>query len=163
MPDNSIAVLRMESGPLRARLYMEHIMLDVAIREILDPLKRLYTDLGAAQSFIDTIKVEKDVGLKVNLLIDHPIAQWLEYGTAPHKIQALDPENQLLHFQYRKTSQWFDSHANDSGDWVTAFIVDHPGFPGYQMLAIMLRSLIQNYKQMLVERTNTWLQRSKMK
>ncbi len=94
MPDNSIAVLRMESGPMRAKLYMEHIMLDVAIREILDPLKRVYTDLGAAQSFIDTIKIEKDVGLKINLLIDHPIAEWLEYGTKPHVIQATDPEKE---------------------------------------------------------------------
>lgn len=163
MPDNSIAVLRMESGPSRARLYMEHIMLDVAIAEIVDPLKRIYSELGAAQSFIDTIGVEKDMGLKINLLIDHPIAEWLEYGTDPHIIQAKDPENQLLHFQYRKTSAWFDSHANDSGDWVEAFAVDHPGFPGYQILAIMLRTLIQNYERVVVRRTNEFLQRSKMK
>ncbi len=162
MPDNSIAVLRMESGPSRAKLYMEHIMIEVAIREIIDPLKRIYTDLGAAQSFIDTIKVEQDVGLKINLLIDHPIAQWLEYGTLPHTIQAKDPDNPL-HFQYRKTSAWFDSHANDSGDWVMTFAVDHPGFVGYRILAIMLKILIQNYKVMLIQRTNSWLQRSKMK
>lgn len=162
MPDNSIAVLRMESGPMRARLYMEHIMLDVAMREIVDPLKRTYTNLGAAQSFIDTISIEKDVGLKVNLLIDHPIAEWLEYGTNPHTIQAKDPDHPL-HFQYRKTSAWFDSHANDSGDWVRTFEVEHPGFQGYQILAIMLQSLIQNYTGMVIQRTNDFLQRSKMK
>ncbi len=163
MPDNSIAILRMESGPSRATLYMAHITLDVAIREIVDPLKRIYTDLGAAQSFIDTISVEQDTGLKINLLIDHPIAQWLEYGTLPHTIQARDPENQLLHFQFRKTSAWFDSHANDSGDWVQTFEVEHPGFVGYQMIAIMLQSLIQNYKDAVITQTNIWLQRSKMK
>lgn len=163
MPDNSIAVLRMESGPSRAKLYMESIMLNVAIREIVDPLKRIYTELGAAQSFVDTIKIEKDHGLKINLLIEHPIAEWLEYGTDPHIIPAKDPENQLLHFQLRKTSKWFDSHANDSGDWVETFEVEHPGFPGYQMLSVMLQSLIQNYKEEIVIQTNAFLQRSKMK
>jgi hypothetical protein len=163
MPDNSIAVLRMESGPTRAKLYIEHIMMDMAIREIVDPLKRIYTELGAAQSFVDTIGVEQGSGLTVNLLIDHPIAEWLEYGTDPHIIQAKDPENQLLHFQYRKTSKWFDSHANDSGDWVEAFEVEHPGFPGYQILAIMLETLIQNYTYAVITKTNAFLQRSKMK
>ncbi len=142
---------------------MASIMLDVAMREIIDPLKRTHTDLGAAQSFIDTIKVEQDIGLKINLLIDHPIAEWLEYGTDPHVIEAKNPEEQPLHFKYRKTSAWFDSHANDSGNWVRAFEVDHPGFQGYRVLAIMLETLIQNYRIMIIERTNAFLQRSKMK
>ncbi len=158
--NNSIAVLRLESGPSRASQYMDHIMIDVATQEVLDPLKVRYTDLGAAQSFIDTIAIERTGFLKFDLVIDHDIAQWLEYGTEPHKIEA--DEAEFLHFQFRKTSSWFASHAGDSGDWIKKFKIDHPGFPGYQLIAILLQTLVQNYKAEIVRRTNEWLQRSRI-
>ena len=158
--NNSIAVLRLESGPSRATQYMDHIMIDVATQEILDPLKSKYTSLGAAQSFIDSIKIEKTGFIKYDLVIEHPIAQWLEYGTEPHTIQA--DEAEFLHFQFRKTSAWFASHAGDSGNWIRTFEVDHPGFPGYQLIAILLKSYIQNYQAEIVRRTNNWLQRSRI-
>ncbi len=160
MPDNSIAVLRLESGPMRAQLYMNHIMMETAIQEIVDPLKAIYTELGAAQSFIDSIKVDNLHGLTLDLIIEHPIAQWLEYGTVPHKIEAVEAE--YLHFQYRKTSKWFASHANDSRGWVRAFAVDHPGFPGYQMLAVLLRVLTERYTSKVVLRTQQYLDRSRI-
>jgi len=158
--DNSIAVLRLESGPTRAKQYMEHIMVETAIQEIVDPLKAIYTELGAAQSFIDSIKIENPHGLIVVLVIEHPIAQWLEYGTEPHRIEVVDAE--FLIFQYRKTSAWFDSHANDSGDWVKAFVVDHPGFPGPQMIAVSLRIFTQNYARKVVARTQQYLESSRI-
>ena len=161
MPNNSIAVLRLESGPSRAKLYMEHIMIDVATQEIVDPLKKMYTELGAAQSFIDSISVEKDRGLKVNLIIDHRIAKWLEYGTDRHDISA---RNALqLRFTFRKTSTWFASTASDTGDIFRGFEVDHPGFAGYQVIPMMIDRLTQNYSKKLIEKTNKWLQGSKMR
>ena len=160
MQDNSIAVLRLESGPSRATLYMSHIMHDVAIRTIIDPLKSRYTELGAAQSFVDSIKIEVTGPLKFNVLIDHPIAQWLEYGTIKHTIDA--DEAPYLIFQFRKTSAWFQSHAGDSGNWIKTFQVDHPGFPGYQRLKELLDTLKDNYAREMVDQTNDYLQRSKM-
>ena len=161
MPNNSIAVLRLESGPSRAKLYIEHIMIDVATQEIVDPLKQMYTELGAAQSFIDSISVEKDKGLKVNLIIDHRIAKWLEYGTQEHWISAVNAP--MLQFTFRKTSMWFASTASDTGDVFTGFEVHHPGFAGYQVIPMMMDRLTQNYSKKLIEKTNKWLQESKMR
>ena len=161
MPNNSIAVLRLESGPSRAKLYMEHIMIDVATQEIVDPLKQMYTELGAAQSFIDSISVEKDKGLKVNLIIDHRIAKWLEYGTDEHWISAVHAP--MLQFTFRKTSMWFASTASDTGDVFTGFEVHHPGFAGYQVIPMMMDRLTENYSKKLIEKTNKWLQESKMR
>lgn len=160
MPENSIAVLRLESGPSRAKLYMESIMIETAIQEIVDPLKVFYTELGAAQSFIDSIGVEKQSNLLIDLLIEHPIAQWLEYGTQPHYIDAIEAE--FLSFQFRKTSRWFDSNAKDSGDWFKGESVFHPGFTGYQLLAILLRTYTQNYVRKVVSKTQEFLQRSRI-
>jgi hypothetical protein len=161
MPNNSIAVLRLESGPSRAKLYMEHIMIDVANQEIVDPLKKMYTELGAAKSFIESISVEKDKGLKVNLIIDHRIAKWLEYGTQEHWISAVNAP--MLQFTFRKTSMWFASTASDTGDVFTGFEVHHPGFAGYQVIPMMMDRLTQNYSKKLIEKTNKWLQESKMR
>ena len=160
MPENSIAVLRLESGPTRSKLYMEHILVETAIQEIVDPLKAIYTELGAAQSFIDSIKIDNPRGLKIDLLIDHPIAKWLEYGTDPHWIDAVEAE--FLVFQFRKTSSWFASKANDTGDWFMGESVFHPGFAGYQMLAILLRTFTQNYTKQVVLKTQAFLDRSRI-
>jgi len=161
MPDNSIAVLRLESGKTRASLYMTSIMQETAIQEIVDPLKKYYTELGASQGFIDSIGIEQRGGLKIELVYGHPIAQWLEYGTEPHFIDANEAE--FLNFQFRKTSKWFNSKASDSGDWFFGESVDHPGFPGYKGIAVVLRSLIQNYKNNVILKTNQFLERSRMK
>ena len=160
MPENSIAVLRLESGPLRSKLYMEHIMLETAIQEIVDPLKDIYTQLGAAQSFIDSIKVEISKTLTIDLVIEHPIAKWLEYGTDPHFIDAVEAE--FLVFQFRKTSKWFSSKANDTGYWFKGETVYHPGFTGYQMLAILLKTFAQNYARQVVFKTQQYLERSRI-
>jgi len=160
MPDNSIAVLRLESGPTRSKLYMEHIMLETAIQEIVDPLKAIYTELGAAQSFIDSIKMDTPKGLRIDLLIEHPIAKWLEYGTDPHWIDAVEAE--FLVFQFRKTSKWFASKANDTRNWFMGESVFHPGFSGYQMLAILLRTFTQNYTKKVILKTQQYLERSRI-
>ena len=111
MPDNSIAVLRLESGKARASLYIQTIMQETAIQEIIDPLKKYYTELGASQGFIDAIKIHQLGGLKIELACEHPIAQGLEYGTEPHFIDA--DEAEFLRFQFRKTSKWFNSISNN--------------------------------------------------
>ena len=160
MPDNSIAVLRLESGPTRSKLYMEHILLETAIQEIVDPLKAIYTELGAAQSFIDSIKMDTPKGLRIDLLIEHPIAKWLEYGTDPHWIDAVEAE--FLVFQFRKTSEWFASKANDTRNWFMGESVFHPGFAGYQMLAILLRTFTQNYTKKVILKTQQYLERSRI-
>jgi len=161
LQDNSIAVLRLESGKTRASLYMEHVMEETADKEILGPLKAYYTELGASQGFIDSIEIRRAGGLKIELVFGHPIAQWLEYGTEPHFIDANEAE--FLRFQFRKTSSWFASKAGDGGDMFFGESVDHPGFPGYKGIAVILKPLIENYKRNVILKTNQFLERSKMR
>ena len=161
MPENSIAVLRLESGPTRSKQYMEHIMVETAIQEIVDPLKAIYTELGAAQSFIDFIEIEDGPGITVKLVFTHPICRWLEYGTDPHYIDAVEAE--FLIFEYRKTSSWFASTARDDRAIFKGESVLHPGFQGYNLLAIMLGTLTQNYTREIVRQVTEYMQRTKMK
>jgi len=136
-------------------------MEETAIKEIVDPLKQWYTERGASQGFIDSIGIRRANGLKIELVIEHPIAQWLEYGTEPHFIDVEEAE--FLKFQFRKTSKWINSKASDSGDWFLGESVEHPGFAGYQGISTILKSLVENYKRNVILKTNLFLERSRMK
>jgi hypothetical protein len=69
----------------------------------------------------------------------------------------------MLQFTFRKTSTWFASTASDTGDVFTGFEVHHPGFAGYQVIPMMMDRLTENYSKKLIEKTNKWLQESKMR
>lgn len=161
MPETSLSVLRLEASPSRVKQHIERIKIDTAIREILNPLKERYTELGAAQSFIDFIEIENGPGITVKLVFAHPICRWLEYGTDPHYIDAVEAE--FLIFEFRKTSSWFDSKAGDDRSIFKGESVLHPGFQGYNLLAIMLGTLTQNYTREIVRQVTEYMQRTKMR
>lgn len=144
----AINALRIESAPLRAKQYMDSILVDTAIREIMDPLKLMYVAKGAAQSYIDSFEIVKLGFLQINLENNHRIAQWLEYGTEPHKI---GPS------QNKKSLSWSGPEGQQF-----AYTVQHPGFGGYRVIPYQLAGLINRFIIVLVNRTNEFLERSKV-
>lgn len=144
---NPFPLLRIESAPTRAKQYMDTIIVDIAIQEILDPLKTAYHSKGAAQSYIDRFFITKNGFMKINLENDHRIAGWLEYGTAPHLIKP--NKKNMLHW----TAPDGDHFSSE---------VHHPGFGGYRILPHFLPGLINRFIIVLVKRTNEFLERSKL-
>lgn len=137
--------LRLESAIPRARQYMNRRCVDVAVREILDPLKSEAYRRKLAQSYIDKFRIEKSGFLKIDLVNDHPISRYLEYGTDPHKITG-DP----LAFNWEGEHVFFQK-------------VNHPGFKGYGILEDILEKLAFNYAKTLSKEASNYLWRAKMK
>ncbi len=137
--------LRLESAPSRAKRHMDMICVDIAIQEILDPIKQTAHSKNAAQSYIDAFKIEKTGFIKIELVNDHRFSGWLEYGTPPHTIEG----NPLA----------FDI----DGDTVFAKKVNHPGFEGYHILKDNLPALSTNYARRLSEDTTKFLERTRMR
>ncbi len=137
--------LRLESSIPRAKQFMDMICVNLAIREILDPLKAQAYSRKLAQSYIDKFSIQKTGFIKVELVNDHHISRYLEYGTIPHKItgnpMAFDWEGEFVFFQK----------------------VDHPGFEGYGILEDILVKLAYNYATQLSKQASAYLKRSKMK
>ena len=140
--------LRLESAIPRAKQYMNRRCVDVAIREILDPLISAAYRKKLAQSYIDKFKIEKTGFLKIQLVNDHPISRYLEYGTEPHKITAQDGGE--LAFNWEGENVFFHS-------------VKHPGFKGYGILEEILDKLAFNYAKTLSKEASAYLWRAKMK
>lgn len=137
--------LRLESAIPRAKRYMNIRCVDVAIREILDPLISAAYRRKLAQSYIDKFRIEKSGFLKVELVNDHHISRYLEYGTDPHKITG----NPLA--------------FNWEGEQVFFQKVNHPGFKGYGILEDILEKLAFNYAKALSKEASDYLWRAKMK
>lgn len=151
---NPLSVLRLESAPMRAKQYMDSIIVDTAIREILDPLKTAYVGKAAAQSFIDAFSIAKQGFLKISLENDHRFAEWLEFGTAEHIIQ---PIGRGTDEGGKDMMYWTDSNGEHF-----RWIVHHPGFGGYRVIPHLLPGLINRFIIVLVKRTNEFLERSKL-
>ena len=147
-PGGAISALRLESAPTRAKQFMDSILVDTAIREIIDPLKLMYLAKGAAQSYIDAFSIVKQGFLKINLENDHRFAEWLEYGTLPHKIGP-PSEKEMMYW------------TGPDGEHFR-YIVNHPGFGGYRVLPHQLAGLINRFIIVLVNLTNEFLERSKI-
>jgi len=145
---NPFPLLRLESAPTRAKQFMDSIIVDVAIQEILDPLKTAYVSKGAAQSFIDGYVIVKQGFLKINLENLHRFAEWLEFGTEEHTIGPPTQKEMLY---------WTDIDGEHF-----RWIVEHPGFPGYRVIPHLLAGLINRFIIVLVKRTNEFLERSKL-
>lgn len=145
---NPLPALRLESAPTRAKQYMDTIIVDVAIEEILDPLKNAYASKAAAQSYIDAFHIVKQGFLKINLENDHRFAEWLEFGTEEHTIGP-PTEKEMMY--------WTESDGEHF-----RWIVNHPGFGGYRVIPHLLAGLINRFIIVLVNRTNEFLERSKI-
>ncbi len=147
-------LLRLESAPTRAKQFMDTIIVDVAIQEILDPLKTAYVGKAAAQSYIDAFSITKQGFLKINLENDHRFAEWLEFGTEDHIIQ---PIGRGTDEGGKDMMYWTDTNGEHF-----RWIVHHPGFAGYRVIPHMLAGLINRFIIVLVKRTNEFLERSKL-
>jgi len=146
-PNPLPSIIQMASYSDQAKNYMDSILVDVAVEEIMDPLRNAYLSKGAAQSYIDSFSIVKQGFLKMTLENNHRFAQWLEDGTEPHIIEPTKD---------KKALHW----SNSSGEHF-AKIVHHPGFGGYNVLGYMLPGLINRFIIVLVKRTNEFLDRSK--
>ncbi len=135
--------LRLESAIPRVKQYMDMICVNVAIREILDPLKSQAYTRHLAQSYIDKFTIQKSGFIKVELVNDHHISRYLEYGTDPHKIPG------PVAFDWDGENVVFES-------------VNHPGFKGYGFLEAVLEGLAYNYAAKLSKEGSAYLERAKL-
>ena len=135
--------LRLESAIPRVKQYMDMVCVNVAVREILDPLKAQAYSRHLAQSYIDKFAIEKSGFIKVDLVNDHHISRYLEYGTIPHDIPG------PLAFDWEGEDVVFQS-------------VTHPGFAGYGILEDILEGLAYNYAAQLSKEGSAYLQRAKL-
>lgn len=151
-----LAILRLETLSWRTRQFMDARMIDLAIEEIIDPMKRLATSRRHAQIFIDAIRIKKLGFLKFAIVIDEfltptgePLNIFLEFGwseffTAPVNVIA-------LHW----TGGGMDFFSK--GHWIR-------GFPGYHMLESMKDwGFVDRFHLRLISETNQWLETSRFK
>ena len=62
--------MRLEFAPIRVADWIDKNMVDYAIRDILDPMKRLATSRKHAQRFIDALEIVKLAPLKIAFIIN---------------------------------------------------------------------------------------------
>jgi len=136
--------LRLESAIPRVKQYLDMICVNVAIKEILDPLILVAYTRKLAQSYIDKFRIEKSGFIKVDLVNDHHVSRYLEYGTEPHTISG------NLNFDWKGEDAFFQK-------------VNHPGFDGYGLLEDVLENLSYNYAVQLSKEGSAYLERVKMK
>jgi len=124
-----LAALRLETVPIRAADWIDKNMVDYAIRDILDPMKRLATSRKLSQKFIDAFDIVKIAPLKVAFVIDYipgplgvPLNIFLEFGTQPHDIFG----NPYIAFPI---PGGFHIGIHDIKP------IKHPGFIGYNILS----------------------------
>ncbi len=151
-----LAILRLETVSWRTRAYMDSRMIDLAIEEIEDPMKRLASSRRHAQIYIDAIKIRKLGFLKFAIVLEEfftptrlPLNILLEYGwseffTAPVNVIA---------------SHWTEGGRDffSKGHWVR-------GFPGYHLFeSIKDWGYVDRFHLRLITETNKWLEDSKFK
>ena len=155
-----LAVLRLETLSGRAQQFMDAHMVDVAIREILDPMKRLAASRGVSQRFIDAMTIRKLGFMKVAFVIDYipgpngiALNKLLEFGWSEHWIQPLDPINgpQALHWMQNGIDYFSMGH-----------IVR--GFRGYTMIFSMQTwGFVDRFVIRLVTMTSVYLEETAFK
>jgi len=151
-----LAILRLETFSWRTRTYMDSRMIDLAIQEILDPLKSLATSRKVSQRFIDAINIKKIDFLKFAIVIEEfqtaegkPLNIFLEYGWSEFWTEPVN----VLAQHWSEAGQDFFS----KGHWVR-------GFPGYHMLtALQDWGFVDRFHIKLIMETNEWLESSKFR
>lgn len=151
-----LAILRLETLDWRVQAYVDKHMIDVAIQEIVDPLKRLAQSRQHAQVFIDAIGVEKMGHMKIGIVINEILTRdgkplnimlengWSEFWNEPVNVSAL---------------HWAVGGINyfSKGHWIR-------GFPGYHLMFSMERwGFVDRFMLRLINDTNTWLEENKFR
>ena len=149
-----LAILRLETVSERAAQFMDSIMMDVAIREILDPMKSLANSRGISQRFIDAMEIRKTGFMQVAFVIN--------YIPGPNGIAL----NKLLEFGWGQGG--YTITFNPVGVWTGgiygpgfhfAHSVEHPGFQGYNMLISLQNwGFIESFVIKLVSETTKYLE-----
>lgn len=151
-----IAELRLEQADYRVKAFMNSRMIDLAIQEIIDPLKNLARSRGHAQVFIDAINVKQLGFLKFGIVIEEfftanrmPLNILLEFGWSEHFIF---PVNVLaLHWYENGISRYSKGHMVR-------------GFPGYHILfSLFTWGFIDRFTLRLIKETNMWLEDTRFK
>ncbi len=151
-----IAILRLETLSWRTRMFMNSRMIDLAIQEIIDPMKRLATSRRHAQIFIDAIKIKKLGFLKFAIILDEfftptglPLNILLEYGWSEHFVAPVN----VLALHWTGMGQDFFS----KGHWIR-------GFPGYHIILSMNHwGFVDRFHLRLIAETNQWLESNRFK
>jgi len=151
-----VAILRLETVSLRLASYMDTKMVDIAIQEILDPLKSLARSRGHAQIFIDALEIRKigymklavvlnefltPTGMPLNILLEKG---WIEHYIAPVNVFAL---------------HWTEAGAHhfSRGHWVR-------GFRGYDLLGSMDRwGFVERFYLRIIKDAEKYLEATKFK
>lgn len=152
-----IAILRLETLPMRAQQYIDQNILDVAIREILDPMKSIATQRGLAQSFIDAMEIRKTGFMQVAFVINYipgrngiALNKLLEFGWGDggYDIDA-NPEGPMLTWTGGKYGPGFHF----------AWHVNHPGFRGYHIITSLEHwGFMEVFAFALIRQTSQYLE-----
>ncbi len=151
-----LAILRLEMFSMRTQAYMNSRMIDLAIEEILDPMKRLASSRRHAQIFIDAITIRRLGFLKFAIVIEEfftptrmPLNILLEYGWSEAFIAPVNV------FALHWTGEGRDFFSK--GHW-------RRGFPGYHILESMKDwGFVDHFHLRLITETNKWLEDTKFK
>jgi len=151
-----LAILRVSMFSMRTQAFMDSRMIDLAIEEIEDPMKRLASSRRHAQIFIDAIKTKRLGFLKFAIVIEEfftptrlPLNILLEYGWSEHFVAPVNV------FALHWTGE--DRDFFSKGHFVR-------GFPGYHMLDSMKDwGFVDKFHLRLITETNKWLEDTKFK
>lgn len=149
-----LAILRLETLSFRAQKFIDANIVDHAIREILDPMKRLASSRGHAQQFVDAMEIVKldfmRIGFKIRgdelTATGIPINKLLEFGWVEHEIFG----NPWL--------VWTGGRYGP-GTHFAYGSVHHPGFLGYHMIQSMSNwGFIEMFAFKLIAATSSYLE-----
>lgn len=154
MSSLQITQLRLQSAPTRAWDWIDRNMIDIGIKEIIDPIKNLGHSRKQAQSFIDKWRLEKTGFMKMELVNDHQFADMLEYGWKDYDVFPKGKDNggaDTLKFPW-KGAIHFSKHT-------------HPrGFAGYHIIESAERwGFFDRFHERIIEGANNWLKESKLR
>lgn len=153
-----LAILRLETLSFRAQKFIDDNMMDVAIKEILDPMRRLASSRGHAQQFIDAMELRKLDFMKIAFVIkgDELTATGISI-------------NKLLEFGWRANTifgnPWLVWTGGKYGPgFHFALQVDHPGFLGYHMISSMENwGFVEMFAFKLIKKTSDYLEATAFK
>ena len=151
-----VAILRLETVSLRLAAYMDTKMVDIAIQEILDPLKSLARSRGHAQIFIDALEIRKIGHMKLAIVLNEfltptgmPLNILLEKGWSEHFIAPVNV------FALHWTAN--GSHYFSKGHMVRGFI-------GYDLLGSMDRwGFVERFYLRIIKDAEKYLEATKLK
>lgn len=156
-----VTFVRGKTVVYRAEAFIDKNIVDFAIREILDPAKRLAASRRLAQSYIDHLKIEKTGWMKIQIVQDLegpkgiPLGVMLEKGWG-HGGYFIFPKNfpdGRLYFYWEKV-----------GHYVSLPFALHPGFDGYHLFDnIIWWGFIERFKEKLIQATNEYMMRTRFK